>query len=283
MITEIEKKLRREMFAYLQQKYPGVRPPDRSIQQMLDTAYSFVQAERQLQELNSYAKPSPKMNLLDVGCGFGYFVSLMLKKGYSCQGYEVDRQLFVIAQKLLKINQQDAKKIKFIKEKKLPYQDNTFDFINLHYVLDYVTDVPGLLSELKRILKDRGQIFIISPNYQCCYSPVYMMFFIPWLPKWLNRIYFKLMRRPNTKFLESLTFITPRYCEGIFKTFGFEIHNLGLSAWDQLIAGEKFEDRSRFLIFLVRKIHQLRLFWLLKFLSRFGFYTPLAYLLKKNH
>lgn len=281
-IDKAEKKLREKMFAYLAKKYQGVIPPSWSIQEMLDTAYSFREAEKQFKELTQFVNLSKKMRILDVGCGFGYFVSYLLKEGYDSEGYEVEGELVDIAEELLKINHQDPSRIKYVGGKRLPYKDKVFDCLNLHFVLDYVADVPALMKELVRILKDDGQIFIIAPNYQCCYSPVYMLIFLPWLPKWINRLYFRLMRRPNTQFLESLTFTNPRYCQGVFKNLGLKIQNLGLASWDRFVLGKDFEGRSQFLKFLVKKSGQLRLTWLLRVLGRMGFYTPQVYVLKKG-
>lgn len=277
-----EKELRRRMLAYLEKKYQGVIPPTWSAQQMLETAYNFNEAEKQFRQLNQFSPLSHKMKILDAGCGFGYFTAYALKKSYDTWGYEVDKELAMIGRRLLKINSQNPSRIKFVQGQKLPYKDKVFDFINLHFVLDYVSDVPALISELVRILKDDGQIFIIVPNYRCCYSPVYMAIFLPWLPLAINKSYFRFIKRPNTQFLESLTFTTPTYCEKIFKSCGLEFKNFGLVAWQRLVSEEDLEDRSLFLKSIVAKSEGWRLSWLLRFLGRMGFYTPLIYLLKKR-
>lgn len=277
-----EQQLREKMFVYLEKKYSGVIPPNITIQQMLDTAYSFKEAEKQFNDLKQFIKLSKKTQILDVGCGFGYFVSFLIEKGYKCQGYEIEKELVDIAYQLLKINRQDPSKIKFVKGKKLPFKAKSFDFINLHFVLDYVSDISSLMFELARILKDDGQIFITAPNYQCCYNPVYMAVFMPWFPKWFNRFYFKLIKRPNTVFLESLTFITPRYCEKIFKKLGLETQNLSLISWENLISGKNLKNRSNCLKIIVKTSRKLGLTRFLRFLGKVGFYTPLIYLLKKQ-
>lgn len=275
-----EKKLRKRMLAHLKNKYTGVLTW--SVENMLDTAYNFTEAEKQFKLTNSHATLKKSMRILDAGCGFGYFVSYCLQQGYNCQGYEVEEKLAKIAQELLTINKQDPKRIFLVKKNKLPYRNETFDFINLHFVLDYVQNIPGLLKELKRILKKDGVIFSICPNYQCFYSPVYALFFIPWLPKKFNRIYFKLMGRPNTAFLESLTFTTPHYLEGLFRKFGLQSEAFGPSYWQKAISEENFEHRSNFLKFIIKATNKLKLTELLKATNRLGFYTPLIYILRKK-
>lgn len=275
-----EKKLRKKMLAHLKNKYTGVLAW--SVENMLDTAYNFTEAEKQLKLTNSYVTLKKGIRILDAGCGFGYFVSYCLKQGYNCQGYEVEEELAKIAQELLTINKQDPKRISLVKKNKLPYRNETFDFINLHFVLDYVPDIPNLIKELKRILKKDGLIFSICPNYQCLYSPVYALFFIPWLPKKFNRIYFKLMGRPNTTFLESLTFTTPGYLEDIFRKFDLDFKTLGPNYWKKTISGQKSDHRSNFLRFIIKSANKLKLTKLLEAINKLGFYTPLIYILRKK-
>jgi len=44
---------------------------------------------------------------------------------------------------------------------KLPFEDNSFDFIFIHSFLQKILDLPSLLKELKRILKPNGFIYTI--------------------------------------------------------------------------------------------------------------------------
>ena len=275
------KKIRDQMYLYLKDKYEGVIAPSSSVKEMMNV-FNFVETKKQFEELTQFISLSKNMRILDAGCGFGYFLSFLLEKNYKCEGYEVDKKLASIARELLKVNYQNPSLVKLVDGKRLPYKDKTFDFINLCLVLDYVSDVPTLMKELVRILKDNGQIFILVPNYKCYYSAVYGLMFVPWLPKPINRLYFRLMGRSNIHFLESLTFTTPRYCRKVFAPLGIEVENLGLDSWNHLFLKKEVDDRSKFLKFLVTKSNKLRLTWVFRLLGRLGFYTPLVYVLKKK-
>lgn len=49
-------------------------------------------------------------------------------------------------------------------EKKLPFKDNTFDYVYAEHVLEHVTNLIGLMGELKRICKNKAIIEIRVPH-----------------------------------------------------------------------------------------------------------------------
>ncbi len=53
-----------------------------------------------------------------------------------------------------------------LRQGRLPWQDNFFDFIMLSEVLEHLipSDIPGVLKEIKRVLKKDGYLVITTPN-----------------------------------------------------------------------------------------------------------------------
>jgi len=53
-----------------------------------------------------------------------------------------------------------------LKENKLPWPDNFFNFIFLCDVVEHLvpSDIPNLIKEIKRVLKKDGQLVIVTPN-----------------------------------------------------------------------------------------------------------------------
>ena len=49
--------------------------------------------------------------------------------------------------------------------KKLPFKDNTFDFIVCSEVLEHIIDYQSALSEINRILKPQGKLAISVPKF----------------------------------------------------------------------------------------------------------------------
>ncbi len=58
-------------------------------------------------------------------------------------------------------------------EKKLPFEDNTFDHIYTHYVLEHTQDFFRLMDELYRICKPNATIEVYVPHFTSIYSTKY--------------------------------------------------------------------------------------------------------------
>ena len=58
-------------------------------------------------------------------------------------------------------------------EKKLPFEDDTFDYIYTHYVLEHVKDFFSVVDELYRISKPNAIIEIYVPHYTSIYNLKY--------------------------------------------------------------------------------------------------------------
>lgn len=84
---------------------------------------------------------------LDLGCGgYSYFPSAV----------GVD-----LSEKMLQLNENCRKKMVGDLEKKLPFKKKEFDSVTVIFVLNYVENYPQLLSEIKRVLTDKGTVVIV--------------------------------------------------------------------------------------------------------------------------
>jgi predicted SAM-dependent methyltransferase len=64
--------------------------------------------------------------------------------------------------------------------KKLPFKDNTFEYVFISHVLEHVNNLTGLMAELKRICKEGAIINIRVPHASsiCSYQdPTHVRFF----------------------------------------------------------------------------------------------------------
>lgn len=96
--------------------------------------------------------------LLDVGCGYGFFLQLAREAGWESIGVDVDPQAVTYAKTRLRVNalRGDLRDIQF--------PDGSFDLVTLWNVLDYAPDPLAILKEVHRVLKAGGQVFIRTPN-----------------------------------------------------------------------------------------------------------------------
>src|SRR3990167_5221337 len=82
---------------------------------------------------------------LDAGCGRGYVVRHLINKGFDAHGFEYGKETVENAV-IKQVVYGDL-------TEKLPFSDNTFDFILCHGVLSHLTPeyIENGISELKRI------------------------------------------------------------------------------------------------------------------------------------
>lgn len=84
------------------------------------------------------------MRILDLGCGQGEVVKHLAKLDYNVEGYdypEIDL------------------------ENPLKFENNSYDFIILKFVIEHVNDINLLMYEVHRILRYNGKVLILTDDY----------------------------------------------------------------------------------------------------------------------
>ena len=109
-----------------------------------------------LRFLDGWAGPPGK--LLDVGCGYGWFLQLARERGWEAVGVDVSPQAVRYATERLGVRALcgDLKELQF--------PAYSFTVVTLWNVLDFVPDPVGLLQEIHRVLEPGGRLFIRIPN-----------------------------------------------------------------------------------------------------------------------
>jgi ubiquinone/menaquinone biosynthesis C-methylase UbiE len=104
----------------------------------------------------------------DFGCGTGYFTALLAQEvGHSGKIYaiDIDEEALKSAQEL--IEQFGLRNIKFFHqdlEIDSGLENNSVDFVFISQVL-YQSDEPQkIISEAKRVLKDKGYLIVLEPQ-----------------------------------------------------------------------------------------------------------------------
>ncbi len=92
--------------------------------------------------------------LIDLGCGDRSFIKFANEKGLIANGFDVD----------------DG--INFEKDK-LSLNDNSIDHIITNSVIEHLHDPNIFLSEIKRVLKNEGNLIIVTPNFRFSYDEFY--------------------------------------------------------------------------------------------------------------
>jgi 2-polyprenyl-3-methyl-5-hydroxy-6-metoxy-1,4-benzoquinol methylase len=97
-------------------------------------------------------------NLLDIGCGTGYFPAFMKRKGYDVTGVETDQKARAFAEKEFGIRVYSP--ADFINHK----LEGKFDVITLWHVLEHLDDFNLYLEKMLEQLSPGGSLVIALPN-----------------------------------------------------------------------------------------------------------------------
>jgi SAM-dependent methyltransferase len=104
--------------------------------------------------------------LLDVGCGTGAFLNAMKREGWQITGLEPDADARRVARELYRIEPLEASSLYDLPE-------GSFDAITLWHVLEHVHDLHGYVTQLRKLLKPTGKLFIAVPNYHSADAETY--------------------------------------------------------------------------------------------------------------
>ena len=111
-----------------------------------------------------------QLTALEVGCGGGLLSEEIAKMGFITTGIDPSEQSLNSAIKHAKDNNLIINYKKGAGEN-LPFQNNSFDVIFCCDVLEHVHDLPKVISEISRVLKNGG-IFIYDTFNRTCFSRI---------------------------------------------------------------------------------------------------------------
>lgn len=109
-------------------------------------------------DLKLISKYKPSGNLLDIGTNMGFFLRNARDRGWNLYGIEPSPSLSEMARKYFGLN------IKTGYLEEAGFNSNFFDVITLIDVFEHITQPAKMLTEVRRILKPSGILFIKVPN-----------------------------------------------------------------------------------------------------------------------
>ncbi|UCB57625.1 MAG: class I SAM-dependent methyltransferase [Candidatus Omnitrophota bacterium] len=160
--------------------------------------------------------------VLDVGSGRGEFLGEVKKRGsWQCFGTETSSYALEFAKKKLDIE------LSLGQLEELNYPDRFFDAISFWHVLEHLPYPSRALKEARRILRDKGFLFIAVPNDSWLGRK---HFFKNAFKKAINRLPLKnklklkkMYPQINEEGNKHLFYFTPRTLRELLKRCGFRI------------------------------------------------------------
>jgi 2-polyprenyl-3-methyl-5-hydroxy-6-metoxy-1,4-benzoquinol methylase len=118
--------------------------------------------------------------ILDLGCGNGIYFDVLTKYSKNIYGIDASEQSVILCSK------KGYRQVKLADATFLPFPDKYFDFVFTSEVLEHVENYIFMLTEINRILKPQGILFLTTT----CYSTaIFQLPFNIGISQYLKEIY----------------------------------------------------------------------------------------------
>ena len=121
--------------------------------------YNINEIEHSIEQTNyitEFVNAQEPGVILDVGCGLGSFLSTIDDK-WEKHGIEISKFASEYAKQHCKIH--TGTLFDF------PFEEQSFDLINMHHVIEHVDDPGAVITRVRDLLKDDGVFIIATPDF----------------------------------------------------------------------------------------------------------------------
>jgi 2-polyprenyl-3-methyl-5-hydroxy-6-metoxy-1,4-benzoquinol methylase len=218
--------------------------------------YDIVRNYSIKQKLNLIKEFNSSGNLMDLGCGLGYFLNGAVKdKTFNCTGVDVSDDTIKYVKDTFGYNVKNESELD-------NFESNSFDVITQWHVLEHVHLLNERMQQLSNLLKPDGTLFIAVPNSNSWDAKKYKEFWDGYdVPRHLyhfNKTSFKqLMENHGFEIIET----KPMIFDAPYISMRSEIHKQNIltmlrGAINGLISNSKamFNGEFSTLLFIVKKI-----------------------------
>src|SRR3989344_4852177 len=262
----------------------------RPAEEITDALLSWERAGEQLSDLENTLGKVRGKKLLDVGSGYGLFLTLSLLKGAKSIGLEPakNRSYTLTSEVSKEILERAGFSKKLVKTgfgEKLPFRDNSFDLAVSFYTLEHVQSVGQVIKEATRVLKPGGYIFFEVPNYGSFWEGHYGIVWLPYISKFIAKYYVKLWGKEG-KLLDELQLVNNFTLKKIAKNLPLEIINMGKDLFRKKVLHLKSDSTGTLgsafkIIELLKRLGGLTFF--ISLASFINAQTPIVFVAKKTY
>ncbi|MDD4900746.1 MAG: class I SAM-dependent methyltransferase [Patescibacteria group bacterium] len=182
--------------------------------------------KRSLEELKKLISIKNK-KLLDVGSCCGEFLFEAVNEGVIGYGVEPD-ELSLETSKLLFSKENQEVVLENARAENLPFDIDTFDIVVSIFIIEHIKNYQQAILEMVRVLKPGGVLWLKCPNYLYPYEFHYKRYYFPFLPKFIEQIYFNIVSDRRSEYFTNLTRITPCSLVKFLKKNNFKFKDLSL-------------------------------------------------------
>lgn len=168
--------------------------------------------------------------LLNVGCGTGGFNVAAERAGARTWGIDTSQEAVAIC--ALRRTLGVGGHYSAAAAEALPFRDGAFDLVVCLSTLEHVADVKASLTEMVRVLRPGGGLFLYAPSGWACYESHYKLPWLPWFPRPLARLYLRRLGRP-TEFAGTLNTLSVRRCRRVLELAGVRVEEISVGTEEQ--------------------------------------------------
>ena len=166
---------------------------------------------QKIQNLLEALGKSSKRGLLalDLGCGLGSGLFPLSETFEHAIGIDIVLPYLILAKK--RLDEESIHNVTLIRSsaENLPFEDNTFDFINATDVIEHIPDQRKFISEAYRVLRPGGYFCFNSPNRFSIFTrePHVNLWGLGFLPRSLMPVYVKTRKGVGYKGKRLLSYL----------------------------------------------------------------------------
>lgn len=135
---------------------------------LLEAVYTTPDVVAQRRAVLESLALRPGERVLDVGSGPGFLAAEMAaavgESGTVC-GIDVSADMLAIAESRVSAPGAAAMEFRPGNANEVPHADGSFDVAVSTQVLEYVSDIPGALAELRRVLRPGGRVLLLDTDW----------------------------------------------------------------------------------------------------------------------
>ena len=127
---------------------------------------SLIGDEKHLEQILKNITVEQGYKVLDLGTGNGYIAFPLAKMNPSSDIVGLDIAVNTLIRNRERAEIEGLNNLKFVNYEgiEFPFADNTFDCVVSRYALHHFPDIEKAFSEVSRVLKTNGQLFISDPT-----------------------------------------------------------------------------------------------------------------------
>lgn len=202
--------------------------------------------------LNQIKESGVSGKLLDIGCGKGILLDLARKAGFETTGIDISSYTIQYARKYFNLNAICGNLLD------INFPEKSFDVVTMIDLLEHTDQPESLLKEIRRLLKSRGLLVIVTPNEEALINK--LSYAIYRLSREKIRSLVKLNHAPEHRYYFSLKSLDYLLQKSGYRIIDYHYHEIDPALMDYGLSITLCARVVFYLARLLRQQHKMTIF-----------------------